>query len=108
MGGMMPISFSSAISACEKDGQWDHIVLLLCQCCSECMTPDVISFSSAITACEKGARRVAVGASNAASQPAEHRGHGARCDQFQLGHRSIQAERAMGVGRVVVQQFDEE
>ena len=39
---------ASAISACEKAGQWRHIVALL---------PDVISNTSANNACDKGGRR---------------------------------------------------
>ena len=60
------ISFSVAISACEKGGQWQRALALfgdmrkvgvtrrLGSVCRAGVTPSVISFSAAISACEKG------------------------------------------------------
>eukprot|EP00973_Karenia_brevis_P068986 9588896-Karenia_brevis.AAC.1 len=45
------ISFSAAISACEKGGQWQHAWTELRR---ESLQLDVISFSAAIPACEEG------------------------------------------------------
>merc|ERR1711971_1152587 len=47
------ISFSAAISACEKGGQWRRALLLLNDIGLACVTADSISFSAAISACEK-------------------------------------------------------
>ena len=48
------ISFSAAISACEKGGQWQRVLSLLEDICRAGKALDVISFSTAISACEKG------------------------------------------------------
>ncbi|CAJ1396510.1 unnamed protein product [Effrenium voratum] len=48
------ISYSSAISAAEKGGQWEVALSLLTSV--EDMSPDVICYSSAISACEKGSQ----------------------------------------------------
>ena len=60
------ISFSVAISACEKGGQWQRALALfddmrkvgvtrrLESICRAGVTPSVISFSAANSACEKG------------------------------------------------------
>jgi pentatricopeptide repeat protein len=48
------ISFSAAISACEKGGQWQRALALLDEMRAKGVAPDVISFSAAISACEKG------------------------------------------------------
>eukprot|EP00973_Karenia_brevis_P043851 6073106-Karenia_brevis.AAC.1 len=74
------ISFSAAISACDKGVEWQHLVPMLdhlrslaifvwqkCwqrqrlaplidEICSRCLLPNVISFSTAISACEIGAQ----------------------------------------------------
>ena len=47
------ISFSAAISACEKGGQWERALSLLEDIKSRGVEPDVISFSAAISACEQ-------------------------------------------------------
>ena len=54
--GLSPnvISFSAAISACEKGGHWHEAVRLLSVMSWEDLSPDVISFSADISACEKG------------------------------------------------------
>mgnify|MGYP002176495480 CR=1 FL=1 len=48
------ISYSAAISACEKGGQWQHALALLQTMCDERVWPDTTSYSAAISACEKG------------------------------------------------------
>ena len=48
------ISFSAAISACEKGGQWERALSLLGKMRKAGITSNVISFSAAISACEKG------------------------------------------------------
>merc|ERR1712151_1120289 len=48
------ISFSAAISACEKGGQWERALSLLEEMRDMSVTRNVISFSAAISACEKG------------------------------------------------------
>eukprot|EP00973_Karenia_brevis_P057172 7954428-Karenia_brevis.AAC.1 len=50
------ISFSAAISACEKGGQWQWARTEMRR---ESLHVDVISFSAAISACEKEGRTVA-------------------------------------------------
>eukprot|EP00973_Karenia_brevis_P034680 4785837-Karenia_brevis.AAC.1 len=54
--GLSPdvISFSAAISACEKGGQWQRVAPLLNEMRSRGLSPDVISFNGAISACKKG------------------------------------------------------
>ena len=48
------ISYSAAISACEKGKQWEEALRLLQQTTCRALTPDKISYSAAISACEKG------------------------------------------------------
>ncbi len=48
------ITYSSAISACEKGGQWQRALDLLARCESAGIKPNVITYNSAISACEKG------------------------------------------------------
>ena len=47
------ISFSAAISVCEKGGRWQRALCLLDDMCKAGVTMDVISFSATISACEK-------------------------------------------------------
>ena len=47
------ISFSAAISACEKGGQWQRALSLLEDMCKEGVTGNVIGFNAAISVCEK-------------------------------------------------------
>eukprot|EP00973_Karenia_brevis_P071854 9985775-Karenia_brevis.AAC.1 len=53
--GLLPdmITFSAAISACEKGGQWERVAPLLDEMRRKDLVPNVISFSAAISACEK-------------------------------------------------------
>ena len=48
------VSFSAAISACEKGKQWEAALGLLQEMVHQLLTPGVVSFNSAISACEKG------------------------------------------------------
>ena len=48
------ISYSSAISACEKEKQWGRTLNVLQEMTDRGIMPDVISYNSAISACEKG------------------------------------------------------
>eukprot|EP00973_Karenia_brevis_P067869 9441937-Karenia_brevis.AAC.1 len=48
------ISFSSAITASEKGGQWEHVASLPDRMRAAAMASDVISFSAAISACGNG------------------------------------------------------
>ena len=48
------ISFSAAISACEKGGRWEQALSLLKEMLDAGVALDVISFSAAMSACEKG------------------------------------------------------
>ena len=50
------ISYSAAISACEKGGQWQHALALLQTMCNGRVWPDTVSYGAAISACEKGKR----------------------------------------------------
>ena len=54
--GVQPneISYSAAISACEKGQQWERALGLLAQMEEHGVQPNVISYSAAISACEKG------------------------------------------------------
>merc|ERR1739841_325877 len=47
------ISYSAAISACEKGGQWQVALGLLATMQEAALVPNVISYSAAISACEK-------------------------------------------------------
>ena len=49
-------SFSAAISACEKGGQWERALSLLDEMRERGVTPDVISFNAVISACEKAGK----------------------------------------------------
>ena len=51
------ISFSAAISACEKDGEWQQTLSPLADRHIADMSPMMISFSAAISACEKDGER---------------------------------------------------
>ena len=48
------ISFSTAISACEKGGQWQHTLPVQEEMCKGGMTPNVINFDEATSAGKKG------------------------------------------------------
>jgi len=48
------ISYSAAISACEKEGQWQQALILLREMESRGISPGTISYNAAISACEKG------------------------------------------------------
>ena len=50
------ITFSAAISACEKGGQWERALSLLTEMRAQGVEPNVISFNAAISACDKGAQ----------------------------------------------------
>ena len=50
------ISYSAAISACEKGSQWEKALGLLQDMTCRGIKPDVISYSAAISACEKGSQ----------------------------------------------------
>ena len=54
------ISFSAAISACEKGRQWKQGLSLLSEMRKAGMPPDVISFSATISECVKGRQWVVV------------------------------------------------
>ena len=47
------ISYSAAVSACEKGGRWELALELLNEC-KTWSTPNTISYNAAISACEKG------------------------------------------------------
>ena len=53
---MLPdvICYDSAISACEKNGQWQHALREVVGSRQEYLMPDVIRHNPAISACEKG------------------------------------------------------
>ncbi|CAK0904771.1 unnamed protein product [Prorocentrum cordatum] len=48
------ISYNSGISACEKDDNWQHALLLLSEMREAKVGPDVVSYSAGVGACEKG------------------------------------------------------
>ena len=48
------VSYSAAITACEKGGRWQHAFALLQTMCDERIWPDTTSYNAAISACEKG------------------------------------------------------
>ena len=48
------ISFSAAISACEKGGQWQRAMCVLDDMLKAGVTGNVISLNAAISACGKG------------------------------------------------------
>ena len=50
------ISYSAAISACEKGGLWQQAMFLLFQMGHNDLEADVISYSAAVSSWEKGAR----------------------------------------------------
>ncbi len=56
--GIQPnvITYSSAISACEKGGQRLRALDLWECCVSAVMQPDVITYNAAISACGKGGK----------------------------------------------------
>ena len=47
------VSWSAAISACEKGKQWETALGLLQKMVHQLLTPDVVSWSAALSACEK-------------------------------------------------------
>jgi pentatricopeptide repeat protein len=57
--GLLPdlITMNSAISACEKGGQWQKALTLLESMPRLGLQPDVITMSAAILACERGGQR---------------------------------------------------
>ena len=48
------ISYSAAMSACEKGGQWQRALELLEGMPQRALKPDVISYNAATSVCEKG------------------------------------------------------
>ena len=48
------VSWSAAISACEKGKQWEGALGLLQEMVHQLLTPNVVSWSAAISSCEKG------------------------------------------------------
>ena len=48
------ITYSAAISACEKGGQWQRALQLLEDMQAKGIPADTITYSAAISACEKG------------------------------------------------------
>ena len=48
------VSWSAAISACEKGQQWERALGLLEEVMHELLTPNMVSWSAATSACEKG------------------------------------------------------
>merc|ERR1711933_500087 len=50
------ITFSAAISACEKGAQWPRVLSLFLGMQKARIQPDVITYNAAISACEKGAQ----------------------------------------------------
>ncbi|CAE8596114.1 unnamed protein product [Polarella glacialis] len=48
------VSYSSAISACEKGGQWQLAMELLAEMPEKRISPNEVSYNAAISACEKG------------------------------------------------------
>ena len=50
------VSYSAAISACEKGKQWEQALNLLQEMARSQLEPDVIIYNSATTACEKSRR----------------------------------------------------
>ena len=50
------ISFSEAISACEKGGQWERALSLLDEMRGSGVSPDVMCFSAAILSCAKASQ----------------------------------------------------
>ena len=47
------VSYSAAISACEKGQQWEQALGLLQEMWRSQLQPDLISYNSAISGCEK-------------------------------------------------------
>eukprot|EP00973_Karenia_brevis_P006440 876115-Karenia_brevis.AAC.1 len=52
------MNFGAAISACKRDGQWQHVALIAdvmhSAVFSRGISQDVIKFNAAISSCEKG------------------------------------------------------
>ena len=48
------VSYSAAISPCEKGKHWEEALRLLQEITHRSLTPTVVSYSAAISACEKG------------------------------------------------------
>ena len=53
---MDTISYSAAISACEKCAEWQRALALLKTMWEEKVWPNMTSYNAAISACEKGKR----------------------------------------------------
>ena len=51
-------SFSAAISACEKEGQWQQALGVLSAMQHAKLPPNVVAYSAAISACEKAGQRI--------------------------------------------------
>ena len=52
------ITYSAAISACEKGQQWEEALRLLGEMKKKDITPNVITYNTTISACEKGGQWV--------------------------------------------------
>ena len=48
------ISYTAAMSACEKGGQWQRALEVLEGMPQRAQKPDVISYTAAMSACDKG------------------------------------------------------
>ncbi|CAK0834888.1 unnamed protein product [Prorocentrum cordatum] len=45
------VSYSTGVSACEKVGQWQRALSMICKMCEAGLQPDTISCSAGISAC---------------------------------------------------------
>ncbi len=50
------VTFTAALSACEKGWRWKHALELFHKLHSRCVQASLANFNSAISSCEKGQR----------------------------------------------------
>eukprot|EP00933_Yihiella_yeosuensis_P031303 TRINITY_DN2485_c0_g1_i2.p1 TRINITY_DN2485_c0_g1~~TRINITY_DN2485_c0_g1_i2.p1 ORF type:complete len:124 (-),score=17.26 TRINITY_DN2485_c0_g1_i2:130-501(-) len=93
------ISYSAAISACEKGGQWQLALNLLSLMPQSKIVPDAICYNAAISACEKGGQwQLAL---NPVVLDASVR-NSARCNFLQCSHQRLRKRRSMAVSSTSV------
>ena len=48
------VSFTAAVSACKRGGQWRRAVQVLSEMDNSAVAPDLVAFGAGMSACERG------------------------------------------------------